>query len=116
MWRLLARVVGSSRGQVAMEGTDMSPPWPDYGTPGNPNLDPYYISPEQERELEAEYYATRDNLREQLLAVLADERDGLWKSEVIYIVRDILLEMKPAAGEPAWQGEKLNAQLRELKL
>ena len=27
-------------------------PYPDYGTPGNPNMDPYYVSPENEHEAE----------------------------------------------------------------
>ena len=26
--------------------------YPDYGTPGNPNLDPYYLSPKEEKEAE----------------------------------------------------------------
>ncbi len=26
--------------------------YPDYGTPGDPNMDPYFIPPEREREIE----------------------------------------------------------------
>jgi hypothetical protein len=26
--------------------------YPDYGTPGDPNMDPYFISPKREREIE----------------------------------------------------------------
>ena len=50
--------------------------WPDYGTPGNPNMDPYYISPEREEELRLEYAQAEDALREEIAAALSDCRRG----------------------------------------
>lgn len=35
-------------------------PYPDYGTPGNPNPDPYYVSPEEERREEADVWLARE--------------------------------------------------------
>ena len=32
----------------------LSRTYPDYGSPGAPNTDPYYLSPAEERELETE--------------------------------------------------------------
>lgn len=88
---------------------------PDYGTPGNPNMDPYYISPEQEKELEREAQEKEDNLRDAIVCSIADEQSDLWRSTVVRIVRDVLLSLPPTAGEPAWINEKLDAKLREVK-
>ena len=37
----------------------LSRTYPDYGSPGAPNTDPYYLSPAEERELEAERESAR---------------------------------------------------------
>ena len=51
-------------------------PWPDYGTPGNPSMDPYYVSPAEERRREEDRRAnidgTIDAYREDLRGVLLD--------------------------------------------
>lgn len=55
--------------------------WPDYGTPGSPNLDPYYISPTQLAEHEAHEADLREaaehDLRVGLDEMIADARTVL---------------------------------------
>lgn len=61
----------------------MSRPWPDYGAPGNPNSDPYYISPEREREMEEDRIGniegTIDAYGDDLTGVLRDLATSLAK-------------------------------------
>jgi len=63
----------------------MSRIYPDYGEPGAPNLDPYYISPEEERRREDavvdSIQSTIQSYGEDLAGVLEDlkaslKRDG----------------------------------------
>ena len=46
--------------------------WPDYGSPGAPNMDPYYRSPAQVADDEAEHQAATDNLRAALMDAVAE--------------------------------------------
>ena len=46
--------------------------WPDYGSPGTPNTDPYYRSPAQVADDEAEHQAATDNLRAALMDAVAE--------------------------------------------
>ena len=46
--------------------------WPDYGSPGAPNMDPYYRSPAQVADDEAEHQAATDNLRAALTDAVAE--------------------------------------------
>ena len=77
--------------------------YPDYGTPGYPNLDPYYVSPEEEAAMERESLDQRDNFREALEACIADNRADLYLSQLWDIARDVLLNAKRTPGEPEWQ-------------
>lgn len=60
-----------------------SRPWPDYGEPGAPGMDPYYISPEQERHMEAERLEnieeTIEAYQSDLAGMLFDLRSSLLK-------------------------------------
>jgi hypothetical protein len=47
--------------------------YPNYGTPGSPNLDPYYMTPAQEREAEAYEAALATERRENLVDAIADK-------------------------------------------
>ncbi len=56
-------------------------PYPNYGTPGSPNLDPYYVSPEDEAAMEEEilgedYRYTADLLRK----YAANDRKDLFQA------------------------------------
>jgi hypothetical protein len=50
--------------------------FPNYGTPGSPNLDPYYMTPAQEREAEAYEAALATERRENLVEAIADTLCG----------------------------------------
>ena len=47
----------------------MTHPYPDYGEPGAPGMDPYYISPEREHEIEQD---RRDNIEGAIDAYTSD--------------------------------------------
>lgn len=72
---------------------------PDYGTPGHPNMDPYYLSPAEERMLEREHHEQVDALREAVEAAIADNRADLWAAEVRVIVGKILADLPQTPGE-----------------
>jgi hypothetical protein len=88
--------------------------YPDYGTPGNPNMDPYYISPEEEKRIEADEREKEANLRDALIACVSDNRDNLWRCTVAGIVARVLLEIKPCAGESDWLNRKVDAAIAEI--
>ncbi len=59
----------------------MRRPYPDYGEPGAPGMDPYYISPEEERRREDaaadSIQSTIQSYGEDLTGLMQDLRDSL---------------------------------------
>ena len=59
----------------------MTRPYPDYGEPGAPGMDPYYVSPDEERRRETaraeSIEGTIDAYRSDLIGLLEDLRDSL---------------------------------------
>ena len=72
--------------------------YPHYGTPGNPDLDPYYVSPAEEKMLEAEAQQKRDERRADLIEEIAEtlsdtcDMDVSWEQYATAVVE--LLEKK----------------------
>ena len=62
--------------------------WPDYGSPGAPNMDPYYRSPAQVADDEAEHQAATDNLRAALMDAVVDARKAMSRCEVAALLRE----------------------------
>jgi hypothetical protein len=67
--------------------------YPNYGTPGSPNLDPYYMTPAQEREAEAYEAALAAESRENLVDAIADTLCGTqspnavgWRTHALGVV------------------------------
>ena len=62
----------------------LSRTYPDYGSPGAPNTDPYYLSPAEERELEAEREAEIAHIvegaQDDIRAILVDAQTMLAKA------------------------------------
>ena len=56
--------------------------WPDYGSPGAPNTDPYYRSPAQVADDEAEHQAATDSLFAALIDAIAKARKELTAQEI----------------------------------
>lgn len=61
----------------------MKRPYPDYGEPGRPGMDPYYISPEEERRIAADRLenieATIEAYQSDLSGIVHDLRSSLLK-------------------------------------
>lgn len=64
---------------------------------------PHDITAEQERAHQEAYNEARDDLHEQIAAVLQDYRGGIYLADIRRIVIEELNKLKPKAGEPAWQ-------------
>jgi len=64
-----------------------------------------YPSPtaEEEEAVIEKYRDDCDNLREQIAAVLADERGDVYLADIRRIVVEELNKLTPKPGEPAWQ-------------
>ena len=71
--------------------------WPDYGTPGNPNMDPYYRSPAQVADDEIEHQAATDNLLAALTDAVASACKALPRQEVADAMRQVANELIGAA-------------------
>lgn len=76
------------------------------------NMDPYYISPEEEARLQQEADDQRDNLRAAIAATISDERGNLYLSEIYEIALGVLGEAPRSAGEPEWQVTKIRKALK----
>ena len=75
-------------------------PFPDYGTPGAPNMDPYYLSPAQQAALETAQQIVRDELYAGLIDIVViatTRRDAshLTAAEVADVIRSVLAEHAP---------------------
>ena len=71
--------------------------WPDYGTPGAPNMDPYYRSPAQVADAEIEHQAATDNLQAALTDAVASACKALSQQEVADALRQVANELIGAA-------------------
>ena len=80
--------------------------YPDYGTPGHPNTDPYYLSPAEEGMLEQEAEEAREKRRAALIEEIAEalsdtcDQDVSWTRYATAVVdllelRKLLVEIKP---------------------
>ena len=86
----------------------MTGPYPDYSTPGNPNMDPYYMSPGEEAEIKAARDENIDKLRQALTDAVEWHRGDLYLSEVHDIVGELLAKLKRQPGEPVHQVKMFN--------
>ena len=71
--------------------------WPDYGTPGAPNMDPYYCSPAQVADAEIEHRTATDNLQAALTDAVASACKALSQQEVADALRQVANELIGAA-------------------
>lgn len=64
---------------------------------------PYDMTAEQEKAATDRYGEQQDNLREAIVAALADYRSDLYLADIRRLVIEELNKLAPRAGEPAWQ-------------
>ena len=66
--------------------------YPDYGTPGAPNMDPYYVSPAEQEDIAAREQQAEDDLHVAVHAAVTDAASVLLPDAVRRVVEAAVKE------------------------